>query len=147
MHAELRHLIPPYLSVFGEWCWAVHSIEYEGLRHPFNIFAVRDDEAQVWLSWLDVRSLARSLKIPTVPELTVVDVEDAITLEMETVEHTTAPSRYGPVREGIVARLVGPVADSVFSRYTAKWVREDHVQTDEHWSKGDFKRQPIREVR
>jgi hypothetical protein len=146
LHAQVRHVIPPHLSVFGEWCWAVHSIEYAGLQHPFNLFAVRDDGAQVWLAWHDVRDLAGMLGVPTVPEIAVIDLEDEDDLELETVAHATAPSCYGPDREGVVVRLEGPTADSAFSRYTAKWVREDHVQTDVHWSKGDFKKQPIREV-
>ena len=143
LHAGVRHAVPAHLSLFGEWCMALHSIKYtEGLPNYFNLFGVRDDEAQVWLSWDAVGTWADRIGASTVPVLdrrTVVSVKE---LQAWTEEFAQQPSVYGPEREGVVVRAAGPYADEVFGKFTVKVVRADHVQTDEHWSRGDFKQQP-----
>jgi len=145
MHAGLQRLIPRYLSIFGEWCMALHSIKYDqGLPSYFNVFAIRDDEAQVWLSWDKVCSWTDNLGLDRVPELTRTTVSSVDELRAVTDEFTFQPSVYGPEREGVVVRPCVAYADNVFSNFTAKWVRANHVQTDEHWSKGDFIQQPRR---
>jgi len=145
MHAEVSRLIPRYLSIFGEWCMALHSIKYDkGLPSYFNVFAIRDDEAQVWLSWDKVCSWTDNLGLERVPELLRTTVNSVDELRAVTDKFTFQPSVYGPEREGVVVRACVAYADNVFSNFTAKWVRADHVQTDEHWSKGDFIKQPRR---
>ena len=147
LHAKVRHLIPSHLSFFGEWCMALHSIEYtEGLIEYFNLFGIRDDTAQVWLSWDAVGQWAHHLGVRPVPSVGRRTVNSVKELQAWTEEQAREPSMYGPTREGVVVRPIGPYADAVFGQFTAKWVRADHVQTDEHWSKGDFIKQPRRTV-
>lgn len=43
------------------------------------------------------------------------------------------PSDCGERCEGVVVRLADGFSDEDFSRSVAKWVRADHVQTDDHW--------------
>ena len=45
------------------------------------------------------------------------------------------PELYGVQREGVVIRLRNQFIGNDFSHYVCKWVRKDHVQTDDHWTK------------
>lgn len=138
LHAQVSPCIPEYLSLFGEWCYAVHSIRYSKLPHYFHLFGVRDDVAKVWLSWEEVETWAYEIGVPTVPRIT--NTHSAHLLE-KNAGFLDAGSAYGKEIEGYVVRLEGPYADEVFEQFTAKWVRKDHVQTDEHWSHREVERQ------
>lgn len=134
IHAGVAWQIPEGVSVFGEWCHAVHSIRYPSLPvdAELSVFAVRDDADGTWRSWDDVAGLAAALGLVTVPELA--RLAPASTGELAGVleTHAQAPSVYGPDREGVVVRVAAAFDD--FATAVAKWVRADHVQTDEHWS-------------
>lgn len=45
------------------------------------------------------------------------------------------PSIYGIYREGVVVRITDSFKIEDFSKYVCKYVRPNHVQTDEHWTK------------
>jgi hypothetical protein len=45
------------------------------------------------------------------------------------------PSAYGNTKEGIVMRLAGEFDGDDFPNYVCKYVRANHVQTDEHWTR------------
>jgi hypothetical protein len=45
-------------------------------------------------------------------------------------------------REGIVARVQASFLNDAFPASVLKWVRENHVQTDEHWTR-HWKRAPL----
>lgn len=45
------------------------------------------------------------------------------------------PSAYGERREGFVLRVADEFPISEFDQNVAKFVRANHVQTDEHWTK------------
>ena len=49
--------------------------------------------------------------------------------------YTKEPSIYGDTREGVVIRVTKTFEDKYFPYYVCKWVRPNHVQTDEHWTK------------
>jgi hypothetical protein len=128
------------LSVFGEWCYAVHSIEYSMLQHPLNIFGVRDDTSGEWWSWNDVVEYAEELGFPTVPVILrgAVASKEEIRKIVEDMAHLS--SVYGPVREGLVIRRADAFTELETS--VGKWVRANHVQTDQHWTKKAIERQP-----
>jgi hypothetical protein len=44
-------------------------------------------------------------------------------------------SEQGGDREGFVIRIADSFSADQFQEFTGKYVREGHVQTDEHWSK------------
>lgn len=133
LHAKISHLIPEDYSLFGEWCFAVHSIEYTALPAYFMLFAIRDDSTDIWLSWNHVEFHAQKLELTTVPllwgpaELTTCKLQSLVEVAVEQPSKGGAP---GP--EGVVVRLAGAFQDP--SKSIAKWVRKDHVQTDDHWS-------------
>ncbi len=145
LHAKTAHLIPYYLSIFGEWCAAVHSIRYDkGLLKYFNVFAIRDGGFGVWLSWDRTIEWAKQLGFGWVPEGpggrlipdTPAQIEEWVCRE------STKASRYGKEREGIVIRPLESFGIDAFSDVVVKWVRKGHVQTD-HWSKHDYEKQPV----
>ena len=132
IYGEVKHLITPGISVFGEYCHAVHSIEYSALPGFFLIFGVREDSTGQWRAWDEVRREAQRLNLPTVGELWRGRVKTEQQLQELSLTLAEQPSLFGGKREGLVVRLAERFSD--FSQSTAKWVREDHVQVGaEHW--------------
>ena len=132
-HARLGHLVSEGLSVFCEYCYAVHSIQYDALPDYSLVFGVRDDETGVWWDWDMVVMQAMDLGLPTVPVVFRGTVATEAALQSLTDTLSALPSAFGGTREGVVVRRAASFADTDFSRYLAKWVRRNHVTTDEHW--------------
>jgi hypothetical protein len=143
LHSVLRHTIDNDVSVFGEWCYAVHSIEYSVLQHHLNIFGVRDDTTGRWWDWDYVELMAAELSVPTVPVLLEGAVGDKKKLQKIIESFASLSSVYGPVREGLVVRKYYDVyQDNEKLMGLGKWVRANHVQTDEHWTRKPVDKQP-----
>ena len=133
IHAATAPAIPAGLSVFAEYCYAVHSIPYDALPEHALIFGVRDDADGTFWSWAETTGLAEEMGLPTVPVLFRGHVSTAQDLERLTTKLAMAPSTFGGAREGVVARAASVIAAEAFGTSVAKWVRLGHVQTDEHW--------------
>lgn len=133
LYWKIKDCIGPNETIFGENLYGVHSIEYIDLADYFHLFAVNDGNK--WYSWDDVKMMAKFMDIPHVPELWrgMVFKEDELRKLVE--EYVTKPSIYGRQREGVVVRITDSFPIEDFSKYVCKWVRKDHVQTDEHWTK------------
>jgi hypothetical protein len=133
-HANIKHIIPENVSVFAEYCYAVHSIIYDGLPDYSLIFGVRDDRTNIWWGWDEVISMADALSLPTVPEIHrgMFHTEEALRKASE--KFAKEPSVFGGPREGLVIRDIEYFHDDKFSTYLAKLVRKNHVQTDDHWT-------------
>ena len=143
-HAELRGQLSGGVSLFCEYCYAVHSIEYEGLPGYSLLFGVRDDERKQWWSWVMVELQAQLLGLPTVPVLFRGRVSSERELRALTDDLAREPSAFGGPREGVVVRVAGEFTDEQFGRSLGKWVRAGHVQTDEHWLHQDIRPQRLR---
>lgn len=120
-------------TVYGENLFGEHSIHYDRLTAYWHIFAVTN--GVVWYSWDDVKLVAEILKQPTVPELWrgVIESEDQLRVLVD--KFVNEPSKYGEKREGVVIRIADEFPIDEFSTHVCKWVRPNHVQTDEHWTK------------
>ncbi len=138
VHAQVAHNIPEGVSVFGEWLFAVHSIEYTALPGYFCAFGVREDTTGFWWEWSMVEMLAQELQIPTVPVLFRGSFDSEKELTTSVLEFCKAPSSAGGMREGIVIRRAEGFTD--FASNIAKWVRSDHVTTSEHWKHQTIRR-------
>lgn len=139
LHSQVRHSIPDGLSVFGEYVYAVHSIPYTHLPGYFLIFGVREDTTDKWWSWEMVEEMAKELNVPTVPVKSCsiqYPSEKALQTGIEFFM-STSPI-YGTATEGFVIRLAGEFTD--FSKSVAKYVRANHVQTTQHWSQQEIKK-------
>ncbi len=132
-HGRIAHLLSEGISVFCEYCYAVHSIAYAALPEYSLVFGVRDDVELVWWDWDMVAAQAGDLGLPTVPVLFRGSVSSVEELQALTERLTAEPSAFGGAREGVVVRAASQFPDAAFSKSVAKWVRKDHVQTDEHW--------------
>lgn len=132
-HGRIRHLISEGISIFCEYCYAIHSIEYGALPGFSFVFGVRDDRLDLWWDWDMVAVQAADLGLPTVPELFRGVVGSEGELEALTLALAAKPSAYGGQREGVVVRRLSEFPGGAFARSLGKWVRKDHVQTDEHW--------------
>ena len=144
LHAQIRWMVPENMSIFGEWCYAVHSITYDAGVPFFSVFGVRDDTTDTWLSWEEVEELAARLGVPTAPVLHKGTLMDERALRSLVEVLTSEKSNYGAEREGVVVRIAEAFTTDGFPTSVAKWVRPDHVQDNEHWSKGSFTRQPVK---
>lgn len=144
-HAMVGPRLSAGTSVFCEYCYAVHSIVYDGLPDHSMVFGVRDDERRRWWSWEMVALQAEALGLPTVPVLFQGRVGSERALRALTDDLSREPSALGGVREGVVVRVAGEFDDDQFARCLAKWVRPGHVTTDEHWLFQEIRPQRLRE--
>lgn len=135
LQSTYKHIIPDELQIFGENCFAEHSIHYSALPGYFLVFSVRDTKNNIWFAWNDVCSWAARLCVPTVPVLFRGKVETEKELRKLTEQLASEPSRCGGKREGVVVRAVHSFKDDDFPKFVQKWVRKGHVQTDDHWTK------------
>jgi hypothetical protein len=115
------------LMLFGEWCYAVHSVKYTRLPDWFLAFDVYDRHKGEFWSANRRTELARSLDIVTVPELGRGHYDVArlkALLGKSLVSDGAAEGLY--VRREAKGVLIG----------RAKLVRAEFAQAiEEHWSK------------
>ncbi len=138
------------LEFFGENLYAIHSIRYLQLEQHFFVFGVR--QLDQWLSWEEVQFYAALLDFPTVPTLAEVKPQAQAPFETEILNLVTQGSSFQSVdvatgepcsMEGIVSRNTAAYAVSDFKQNVFKYVRKDHVKTDEHWTR-NWKRAPLK---
>lgn len=158
LHAQVRHSIPDGISVFGEYVYAVHSIRYSELPGYFLVFGVREDDTGKWWSWDLTCELAKELGFPTVPVLaqsSTFELEDQTYWQgmYETEGQLREDSKLeylfrnggkweNDISEGYVVRVLGEFTD--FSKSVAKYVRANHVRTDEHWTSKEVERNSLK---
>lgn len=131
LHAALKHDIPEDREIFGEWCYAKHSIEYSKLPSYFMCFGVR--EAGVWRNWPKVQRVCKGLDLEHAPVLYEGTLSSEGDLQKLVQKLAGEPSFCGGEREGLVVRVADDFTDDDFDRCVLKYVRADHVQTDVHW--------------
>lgn len=133
--ATIRYDIPEGMSIFGENAYAKHSIAYNELPAFFLVFGIRLDAEGYWLSWEDVGDYATGLGLKTIPALRwrvqAASEKDLKALGAECLKEGSRCG--GEAIEGYVVRLADPFWNENFSKSVAKWVRKDHVQTQDHW--------------
>jgi len=123
----LSEHLTPQLILFGEWCAARHSLDYQALPDWFLLFDVYDREAGKFWSPARRNELAAALGLSTVPCL-YQGKADLQTLR-RLLDDTRSRYRDGPP-EGIVVRRV---VDG-WTEARAKLVRAEFTQTiEEHW--------------
>jgi hypothetical protein len=131
LHAQHKMSLGNY-HIFGENLYGIHSIEYERLEHYFYIFAIR--EGDKWLAWDEVSFLAQLLDMPTVPVVSRgLFNENEIKMIVDNTLKTG--SALGGLCEGIVCRNAQAFETATFSDNVLKYVRRNHVKTDEHWTR------------
>jgi len=136
IHASIRYEIPEGIEIFGEWLYAKHSIHYTGslaLTSYLQIFGAYDMKWRVWLSWADTVALAKAIGYPTVPVLCTATYT-GWQASGRVTNLGTDVIKDG--HEGVVIRSANPFHYGQFQALVGKYVRENHVQTDDHWQQG-----------
>lgn len=108
--------------LYGENMYAKHSIDYSTLDAWFYAFSLWEDD--YCLSFDELESLG--VVTPKVLYRGIYDRQKLIEL---------ATSIETSISEGYVVRLDDGFHKDDFSKYVMKFVRQNHVQTDIHWTK------------
>lgn len=135
-HAGIAYSIPSDWRICGENLYAQHSVVYRQLASYFYGFSVWNDQ-NICLSWADTEEWFALLGIHPVPVLYqgIWDEAAVRALKVET----------GAV-EGYVVRLADAFSYEDFKCSVAKWVRPNHVQTDQHWMFAELVANGLQEV-
>lgn len=126
-HASICHNIPEDWRVCGENLYAKHSIKYDNLKSYFYAFSIWDANNKC-LSWDDFIVWCDTLEIVPVTVL-----YDGI-FDEDTIRSLYSENDLDN-HEGYVVRLGESFHYDDFQNSVAKFVRRNHVQTDEHWTK------------
>jgi hypothetical protein len=118
--------LPTGWRVCGENLYAKHSIEYNNLDSYFYVFSIWD-ERNVCISWDSTKGYSELMDLQVVPELYRGPFDQKV------VEGLILNEWKGNECEGFVIRAANEFHYDNFSQNTGKCVRENHVQTDEHW--------------
>lgn len=125
-HATMCFDIPDDLRICGENLFAKHSIFYDQLPSYFLVFSIF--QGYTCLSWDETTEWCGLLGLEVVPVLYRGPWETkAIQACLR------GASVYGEEQEGYVVRSAGRFTIDEFGQCVAKYVREGHVQTDQHW--------------
>lgn len=122
--------IPAGWRVCGENLRATHSVPYRELAGYFQVFAVFNEHGSC-LSWSETEEWSGLLGLPTVPILWQGDNLDAACSVWAERAHTERS-------DGFVVRDAGTILPAMWSGKIAKWVRANHLQTQEvNWRHRD----------
>ncbi|MCY9581425.1 RNA ligase family protein [Paenibacillus alvei] len=127
LHGGIQYLIPEGYRLCGENVYAKHSLYYTDLPSYFLLFSVWNEQ-NICLSWDDTLEWADKLQLAVVPVL-----YRGIWDEEAAKKCYTMQSCCGGEQEGYVVRLASAFQYDAFKDSVAKFVRRNHVQTDEHW--------------
>lgn len=123
---SLTEALDPYLILFGEWCYAVHSVRYTKLPDWFLAFDVYDKSRDEFWSAVRRDELTDRIGLARVPKIAQgrFSVPDVVRL-LGASRLSTGPAEGVYVRRDDNDKLVG----------RAKVVRPEFVQQiDSHWS-------------
>lgn len=124
MWSEHAHDIPERFRICGENLYSKHSISYNNLSSYFQIFGVWD--GLTCLSWNDTCEWAKLLDLTTVPVLYEGIWNEKLIMDL-------ALGLDKDKQEGLVVRRADAIHMKEWRYRVGKFVRENHVQTDEHW--------------
>ena len=124
-YGYLTYALREPIKICGENVFAKHSIAYDNLIGFFYAFSLWDGTK--CLSWDDTLAELAFLNIPHVPV-----IYDGLWDESY-IRHIPLLNTEKGIMEGYVVRLADEFELIEFSNSVAKYVRPNHVQTDEHW--------------
>lgn len=121
------HDLPPNWRLCGENLYAKHSIHYKELKSYFYLFSIWD-ERNTCLSWDDTLEWAALLGLTTVHTMYrgkfELDIINTLAAQVEMQQDRI---------EGFVLRLSSAFSYQSFQTSVGKYVRKNHVQTNQHW--------------
>lgn len=123
-HASIAHHIPDNFRICGENLFAKHSIEYTDLKSYFYGFSVWEND--VCLDWDATLEWFELLGIECVPVLYRGPYFDGL------IDKTVSELDFTK-DEGFVVRPTRSFNLCDFGKVVGKYVRANHVQSDDHW--------------
>lgn len=136
--SALVEALGPDRMLFGEWCYAVHSVVYERLPDWFLGFDVYDRSVRKFWDSARRDALLTSLRLHPVPRI----ARGHFTIEGIEQLLSSASQVGGSTIEGVVVRR----ESGGFTTARAKLVRAEFTQAiDEHWSRGPLRRNALAE--
>ena len=142
VYGAMKNSLDKDLVYYGEWLYAKHSIHYKNLNSYLQIFNIYSISKEEWLSFDDLEKECLKLQFIAVPLMYEEFVEnegdfnDLIKSSLDWLSSVDEDDS-----EGIVVRVSDSFKDPEVS--IAKWVRKNHVQTDDHWLHQEIKKQNI----
>jgi hypothetical protein len=135
--SRIAHQIPEGYRICGENVYAYHSIFYTELTSYFFVFSIWDED-NCCLPWEDTVEYCEMLSLPLAPVIYKGEWDEEKIKSLWTGEGKfdtfDSPKCEKVVdAEGYVVRVNEPFGFPEFKAYVGKYVRKNHVQTDEHW--------------
>lgn len=131
--AALRDLLPPQHILFGEWCYARHSVPYDRLPDWFLVFDVYDSNVGRFWNVSRRNALTAQSGLACVPEVT----RGQFSLEQIKSLLSGTSAVGDSSREGLYLRR----DDQQYLLSRAKIVQPEFLQAiEEHWSKNGLTR-------
>ena len=122
---SIKHMIPEGWRICGENIYAKHSILYENLDSYFQVFSVWD-ESNTCLDYGTTLEFCKELGLVHVPVIYEGPWDEDLLRSLPESEIMQG-------HEGYVVRTYGSFKYEDFNKNVAKYVRKNHVQTDQHW--------------
>jgi len=122
-HSGFAHNIPVGWRICGENLFAQHSVAYRKLASYFYGFSIWNEKNEC-LSWADTEEWFDMLDIHPVTVLYRGQWDEKLIRE---IRIDTS------ISEGYVVRAADSFEFEKFSQHVAKWVRPNHVQSEQHW--------------
>lgn len=118
--------IPEGWRICGENLFATHSIQYKNLEDLFLVFSIWNENNEC-LNWDDTIEWSNLLELKMVP-IIYKGLGNKILIEnLYQKEFNNDPC------EGYVVRLFDSFKFNDFQNSICKYVRKNHIQTNEHW--------------
>lgn len=125
LHDNIKHLIPNNWRICGENLYAKHSIYYDNLDSYFMVYSIWN-ENNICLSLKETLEWCQLLELFHVPIIDIIDFNIEIIKEYCNKFDTNE-------NEGIVIRNIESFHYKYFKYNVSKFVRKDHIQSDNHW--------------
>jgi len=125
--AEVSSFIPNGWRLFVENCYAKHSLYYD-LPDYIILFGGSDEDNNA-LDWDTLTTIGKDTGLVMAPVL----YEGLFSLSIKDLLEKNNVSVFGPEREGYVIRRRDAFKMSEFQKNVAKFVRANHVQSEDHW--------------
>lgn len=133
-HSRFMADIPQGWRVNVENVYAKHSIKYEELSTYAYGFAIWDDRNKI-LPWQETLLWFELFGVTPCPVIYWGEYDRA-KIERAYADYKAAREQSGGEIEGYVVRIDEPFHYSQFKHNVGKYVRANHIQTTQHWMRG-----------
>ncbi|MDV7341833.1 RNA ligase family protein, partial [Terasakiella sp. A23] len=132
----LGFFISNLLHLIYEKILLLRTTKNRGYYHFFKVFHIRNVKEETFFGWDRVMTLCQEVGFDPVPVLFDGVFQSISAIEEWMTQEAPNSSKLGGAdREGFVIRVAEAIPIGRFQEMTAKWVRADHVQSDEHWTR------------